>query len=45
MRKQLVRRSLDMMEELSKREDKAEYQRFFESFGPSFHFSLFRDVF
>ena len=43
MRKQLVRRSIDMMEELSKREDKSEYARFFESFSQSKSVDLLLD--
>jgi len=43
MRKQMVRRSLDMMEELSKREDKSDYQRFFESFGNFLKYGVVED--
>jgi len=43
MRKQLVRRSLDMMEDLSKREDKSEFRRFFESFGNFIKYGIVED--
>eukprot|EP00210_Caulerpa_lentillifera_P009112 g8690.t1 len=43
MRKQLVRRSLDMMEDLSKKEDKSEYSRFYESFGNYLKYGVIED--
>lgn len=43
MRKQLIKRSFDMIKEISKREDKSDYNTFWESFGKNIKLGIIED--